>query len=219
MVEGNRVPQPQERPRALRAVVADNHHLARNGLVRVLEQAGHEVLAEESDGDAALRAVSWHSPDVLVVALDLGGVERGHVVAIARDRWPDLAVVALSDFGGEDAQLMAWQLGASAHLARSATRQEVLDTVVGATAAPTAYLGEDLLALRRGGGGTGPRLTSRESEVLRLAADGLSVAAISRRLFVSDSTTKSHLSGIYRKLGVTTRAQAVLSAERWGMLR
>lgn len=213
------MPEPDQRSPRLRAVVADSHHLARSGLVRVLEQAGHRVLAEESDGDALLRAVAWHLPDVLIVALDLGGIERGHVVAIARDRWPELAVVAVSESGADDAQLLAWQLGASAHLARSATPEEVVATVLRAAAAPTAFLGEDLASLRRGGGSPGPRLTGRESEVLRLAAEGLSVAAISRRLFVADSTTKSHLSGIYRKLGVTTRAQAVLMAERWGMLR
>jgi DNA-binding NarL/FixJ family response regulator len=212
------VAEREEGTTRLRAVVADSHHLARSGVVRTLERAGHRVLAEESDGDAALRAVAALDPDVLVVGLDLGGVDRGHVVAIARDRWPGLAIVAVSDDGAEDAQLLAWQLGSSAHLARSASPDDVLATVQRAVAAPTAFLGEDLLALRRARE-NGPRLTVREAEVLRLAAEGLSVAAISRRLFVADSTTKSHLSGIYRKLGVSTRSQAVLAAERWGMLR
>ena len=107
------MPEPDERHHGLRTVVADSHHLARSGLVRTLEQAGHTVLAEESDGEAALRAVAAHSPDVLLVALDLGGVERGHVVAIARDRWPALTVVALSDVGGDDSQLAARGFGAS----------------------------------------------------------------------------------------------------------
>lgn len=209
----------REKPAAwLSAVVADSHHLTRSGLVRVLEQAGLRVLAEASDGESTLRAVSTGTPDVLLVALDLGGVERGHVVAIARDRWPGMAVVALSEAGGEEAQLHAWQLGASAHLARTATPEQVIATVVQSVTAPSAFLGEDLLALRRGAG-NGPRLTRREAEVLQLAAEGLTVAGISQRLFISDATTKSHLSGIYRKLGVGTRSQAVLAAERWGMLR
>lgn len=213
------MPEGEDRTPVLRAVVADDHHLARSGIARILERAGHVVVAEESDGDAALRAVAAQTPDVLIVGLELGGVERGHVVAIARDRWPQLAVVALSDSGGEGSQLRAWQLGASAHLSQSATPDEVIATVAQARAAPAAFVGEDLLALRRGTGGNGPRLTGREAEVLQLAAEGLSVAAISRRLFVADSTTKSHLAGIYRKLGVSTRAQAVLVAERWGMLQ
>ena len=209
----------REKPAAwLSAVVADSHHLTRSGLVRVLEQAGMRVLAEASDGESTLRAVSMGTPDVLLVALDLGGVERGHVVAIARDRWPGMAVVALSAAGGDEAQLHAWQLGASAHLARTATPEQVIATVVQSVTAPSAFLGEDLLALRRGVG-NGPRLTRREAEVLQLAAEGLTVAGISQRLFISDATTKSHLSGIYRKLGVGTRSQAVLAAERWGMLR
>jgi DNA-binding NarL/FixJ family response regulator len=125
--------------------------------------------------------------------------------------------VTLSD--DDQAQLRAWQLGASAHLPLTATPEEVVATIRQAVAAPSAFLGEDLLALRRSPAGSGPRLTPREAEVLHLAAEGLSVAAISRRLFVTEATTKSHLSGIYRKLGVSTRAAAVLAAERLGMLR
>lgn len=202
----------------LRAVVADTHHLARGGLVRALEAAGIAVVAEETSGERVLRSTALLAPDVLVVGLEVGGIERGHVVAIARDRWPNLAIVTLSD--DEDAQLRAWQLGASAHLSLlSATQEQVVATVEQAVAAPSAFLGEDLLALRRSSGGSGPRLTPRETEVLHLAGEGLSVAAISRRLFITDATTKSHLSGIYRKLGVSTRASAVLAAERLGMLR
>jgi ATP/maltotriose-dependent transcriptional regulator MalT len=77
---------------------------------------------------------------------------------------------------------------------------------------------DDVLAGRRARG-RGPRLTRREAEVLALAAEGLTVEGISARLFVSPATTRSHLAGIYRKLGVSTRSQAVLTAERLGMLR
>lgn len=208
----------QERPaEGLRVVVADSHHLVRHGLAEVLTAAGARV-AQAVDAEAALRAVGEHRADVLLVSLDLPGSERGHVVAIARDRWPELAVVALSATADHEAMLSALELGASAYLPKTAAPERFVTTAVRAAAAPSAFLADDVLAPRRQAR-AGPRLTPRESDVLELAAEGLTVRGISARLYVSEATTRSHLSGIYRKLGVTSRSQAVLAAERLGMLR
>lgn len=208
----------QEHPaEGLRVVVADSHHLARRGLVEVLRSAG-ALVAQAEDADSALRRVADHRADVLVVTLDLPGSERGHVVAIARDRWPGLAVVALSAIADHEAMLSALELGASAYLPKTAAPERFVTTAIRAAAAPSAFLADDVLAPRRQARG-GPRLTPREADVLELAAEGLTVRGISARLYVSEATTRSHLSGIYRKLGVTSRSQAVLTAERLGMLR
>lgn len=209
----------QDHPSAmgLHVVVADAHHLVRHGLAEVLTSAGAQV-TQAQDAESALREVAERRADVLVVSLDLPGSERGHVVAIARDRWPDLAVVALSDEASHEAMLSALDLGASAYLPKTALPERFVSTAIRAAAAPGAFVADDVLAPRRLARG-GPRLTPRESEVLGLAAEGLTVRGISARLFVSEATTRSHLSGIYRKLGVTSRSQAVLAAERLGMLR
>lgn len=203
----------------LRVVVADAHHLSRRGLVDVLRSAGADVLAEPTTAEAALRTLAENPADVLVVSLDLPRAERGHVVAIARDRWPGLAVVALSEGPSDQALFSALQMGASAYLPKTADPDRVVSAVVQSAAAPGAFVADDLLgASRRRTRSRGPRLTPREAEVLALAADGLTVRQISARLYVSEATTKSHLAGIYRKLGVTTRSQAVLAAARLGML-
>lgn len=201
----------------LRVVVADSHHLVRRGLAEVLTSAG-AIVAQAQDAESALREVSQCHANVLMVSLDLPSSERGHVVAIARDRWPTLAVVALSDEANDEAMLSALDLGASAYLPKTAPPERFVSTAVRAVAAPGAFVADDVLAPRRRARG-GPRLTPRESEVLELAAEGLNVQGISARLYVSEATTRSHLSGIYRKLGVTSRSQAVLAAERLGMLR
>jgi DNA-binding NarL/FixJ family response regulator len=201
----------------LRVVVADSHALVRRGLADVLASAG-ALVTQAADAETALREVAEHHAEVLMVSLDLPGSERGHVVAIARDRWPALAVVALSEATNQEAMLRALELGASAYLPKSAPPERFVTTAVRAAAAPGAFVADDVLSPSRLARG-GPRLTPRESEVLGLAAEGLTVRGISARLYVSEATTRSHLSGIYRKLGVTSRSQAVLAAERLGMLR
>ncbi|HSO03183.1 MAG TPA: response regulator transcription factor, partial [Candidatus Limnocylindrales bacterium] len=127
-------------------------------------------------------------------------------------------VIAMSETTSHESMLTALDLGASAYLPKTAAPEKFVTTAVRAAAAPGAFVADDVLAPRRQARG-GPRLTPRESEVLDLAAEGLTVRGISARLYVSEATTRSHLSGIYRKLGVTSRSQAVLAAERLGMLR
>ncbi len=202
----------------LRVVIADRHHLTRLGLAAALAEAGAEVSAQVADSGTALAAMSEELPDALVVSLELPAGPRGHLAAIARDRWPGLAIVVLSANPGDESVLAALHLGASAHVAGTADAAHVVAAVRQAVTAPGAFVADDVLAGRRARG-RGPRLTRREAEVLALAAEGLTVEGISARLFVSPATTRSHLAGIYRKLGVSTRSQAVLTAERLGMLR
>lgn len=203
----------------LRIVIADANHLARRGLAEILTGAGAQVVGEATSTDQVIRLLGESPVDVLLVSLDLTGSGRGHIVAIARDRWKGLGVVALSEMPDDMAMLSALDLGASAYLPKTSTPDQFVAAAVQAASAPGAFVADDLAAVRRRLRQRGPRLTPREAEVLQLAAEGLTVRGISTRLFVSEATTRSHLSGIYRKLGVTSRSQAVLAAERLGMLK
>ena len=206
-------------PDHLRVVVAVGQPLLRRGIVDVLREAGMAVVGQAADTASALRVVGENGPHVLVAHLHLRAFERGHIVAITRDRWPRLGVVALADASSDTSMRTALDLGASAFVATDADPGQLVKAVRGAAVAPGAFLAENLTALKQVARNTaGPRLTTRERDVLRLAAEGLTVRAISGRLFVSESTTRSHLAGIYRKFGVTSRSQAVLAAERLGML-
>ncbi len=212
--------QVRKRPaEGLRVVVADANHLDRRGLADILRDGGAEVVAQAPTMDAALRSVVESTPDALVVSMDLPRTDRGHVVAIARDRWPHLAVVALSERPSDEALFAALRLGASAYLPKTVEPERFVTAVVQAVSAPGAFVADDLSSAgRRRARGRGPRLTPRESEVLVLAAEGLTVRQMSARLYVSEATTRSHLAGVYRKLAVTSRSQAVLAASRLGML-
>jgi DNA-binding NarL/FixJ family response regulator len=200
-------------------VIAEANHLLRRGLSATLAEAGIAVLAEATDTDTAMAAVGRHHPEVLLASLELPGRGSGNIVAMARDRWPDLAVVALSPTASDEAVLLALALGASAQVPLTAPPEQVVAATRQAAASPGAFLATDLAGSRRRTDGAAPGLTRREHEVLRLAGEGLTVREISGRLFVAEATTRSHLAGIYRKLGVTSRSQAVLRAERLGLLR
>jgi DNA-binding NarL/FixJ family response regulator len=203
----------------LRVVIADGNHLARRGLADVLAQAGAQVVGQATTAEQALRVLADTTPEVLLVSLDLPGTQRGHIVAIARDRWPGMAVVALSETLDDTAMLAALELGASAYLPKTSEPDRFVAAALQAAATPDGFQAKGLSGAGRRLRQRGPHLTPRESEVLALAAQGLTVAGISARLFVSEATTRSHLSGIYRKLGVTSRSQALLTAERLGMLQ
>jgi len=90
-----------------------------------------------------------------------------------------------------------------------------------AAASPRAFTAEDLPAAlqRRMHAPTGPKLSPREGEVLELLVDGLVISQIARRLFISESTAKTHVANIYEKLGAGNRAQAVMAAVRLGLVR
>ena len=200
-------------------VVAHADDLVVRGLAGLLGDSGATVVARARDTRSVLAAVTAYGPDVLVTSLELSVTERRNVVSVARERWPGLAIVALSDHDDDEGVLLALEEGASAHVRRSAGAEQIIAAAVQAAASPGAFLTTDPLGGRPRAADTGPGLTPRESEVLRLAAEGLAVRGISERLFISEATTRSHLAGIYRKLGVSTRSQAVLRAERVGLLR
>lgn len=208
----------------VRAFVADAHDVSRHGLADILLSAGAEVVAALADADelmTLLRAQPLSEEvDVLLVGLDLSASRDPGVIQAARSEWPDMAVVALSDVHSDLDVLTAMATGASAYVPKTANRDDLLTALLSAVAAPRAFTASGLAAAsrRRAREEVSP-LTSRETEVLRLAADGLAVKDISAQLFISQATTRSHLAVIYRKLDVGSRSSAVLVAERRGLLR
>jgi two-component system, NarL family, nitrate/nitrite response regulator NarL len=113
--------------------------------------------------------------------------------------------------------------GAKGYLSKQAARQEICDALVAIAGGGTAFAPEVQTGLatelhERGGAEQGPALTPRESEVLKLVAEGCSAPEIGHRIHLSPATVKSHLQAIYEKLGVSERAAAVAEAMRRGLL-
>jgi DNA-binding NarL/FixJ family response regulator len=204
----------------LTAQLVDDHALIREGLRRALERSGEFAVVGESGTLAEARArLSRDAPDVLVVDLRLPDGDGLDLVRDVVRSNPGLGVVVLSMYGGDDQLLAAMDAGASAFVSKDAPVSRVVAAARRAAQAPRTFSADGLDdALSRRDRFQRPVLTPREQEVLDLLAEGLGIAGISRRLFISESTTKTHVSKIYDKLGAANRAQAIMAAMRLGLI-
>jgi two-component system nitrate/nitrite response regulator NarL len=204
-------------------VVADDHPLYRDGVVRALSASGQvDVVAEAGDGRSALAAIREHLPEVALVDYrlpELDGVAIVH--AVSRDGLAT-RVLLVSAFTDSGLVYKAVETGAAGFLPKEARREQIVDAVLacarGETVLPpevaTGLASEIRLRKRR----DAPALTDREQEILRLIADGKSLPTIASELFLGVTTVKTHVQHLYEKLGVSDRAAAVAAAMRRGLL-
>jgi two-component system nitrate/nitrite response regulator NarL len=207
----------------VRVLVADDHPLFRDGLVRrIKERSELELVAEAGDGREALEEIRRLQPDVAVVDVKLPGLDGVAVAdAVFRDGLPT-KVVMLSAFSDSALIYRALAAGARAYLSKDADRQDVCETIV-SVARGNVVVPPDLQAgladeIRARGRTDGQHLTPREREVLLLLASGASAPQIGERLHLSTGTVKTHLGHLYDKLGVSDRAAAVAEAMRGGLI-
>ncbi|MFI5775362.1 response regulator [Streptomyces sp. NPDC051658] len=192
----------------MRAVIAEDSVLLRVGVVKVLEMAGFEVVAEVGDGEALLAAVEEHRPDIAVVDVRMppGFTDEGvRAALIIRQQWPQTAVLLLSQYVEERyaADLLSANTSSIGYLLkqRVADVEEFVGALRRVAAGGTALdpqVVSQLLARRH----SGPldRLTPREREVLELMAGGRSNAGIAGQLVVSESAVAKHINNIFAKL-------------------
>ncbi len=202
-------------------LLIDDHELIRQGLRRAFERsADFEVVGEAASVAEGFRKLEALAPDVIVVDMRLPDGNGLEIVKEARRRRADLGIVVLTMYAGDEQLFGALDNGASAFVPKDAPTDDVLSAARHAAVSPQAFTARDLAeAMKRRLTPTGPQLSPREKEVLALLADGLGVAAISRRLYISESTAKTHISKLYEKLGAANRAQAIMSALRLGLIR
>lgn len=208
----------------LRVLIADDHPLYRDGIVRaVRERHELEIVAECADGRAALEAIRDRVPDVAVIDLflpALGGIEI--LNAVRRDRLSTRVLVLSASTDGSQVHA-AMAAGAAGYVAKSADRVALCDAIA-AVARGQAVLDQELQAglleqvRAHGQPVERPALTKRETQVLRLLAEGHSAPAIGRRLYLAPATVKTHLGHLYEKLDVSDRAACVAQAMRAGLI-
>jgi DNA-binding NarL/FixJ family response regulator len=202
-------------------LLVDDHELIRQGLRRAFERDGDFVVAGEAGTLAdARRLIALARPDVVILDVRLpdgNGLQACRDIRAGDD---ELGIVVLTMYAGDDTLFEALDAGASAFVPKNAPSEDVVAAARHAASAPRAFTAADLNeAMKRKLSPSGPQLSPREAEVLGLLADGLGVAQISKKLFISESTTKTHISKLYDKLGAGNRAQALMTALRLGLLK
>lgn len=204
----------------IRVLLVDDHALISQGLRRAFEPTDDlEVVGEAFSVAEALALVRAHEPDVAVVDVNLGDGNGIDLCRQLRADHPTMGLVVLTMYDEDEHLFGALEAGASAFVLKSAPADDVASAVRRAAAAPTSFTAGDLGgAMRRRMQTAAIRLTPREDEILQLLGEGLSVAQVAGRLFISSSTTKTHMSKLYDKLGASNRTQAVMSAVRLGLL-
>jgi DNA-binding NarL/FixJ family response regulator len=210
----------------LRVVVVDDNELLRAGLATVLSSDETvTVVGEAADGVAALDVVRRVHPDVVLMDVEMPGGDGITATRWLRERCPDVRVLILTMFDLDEYVLEGLRAGAAGFLLKTTPPRELVAAVKECAAGETT-LGPSVLErlvdsyVRRPEPVVVPgldELTGRELEVLRAMADGLSNAEIAQRLYLAETTVKTHVARILTKLGVRDRVQAVVLAHRGGL--
>lgn len=204
----------------IRVLVADDHAVVRAGIVSLLSaEPDIEVVGEAIDGDDAVAQALALQPDLVVMDVRMPRLTGDVATAIIRERAPAVRVLVLTTYESDASILSAIEAGASGYLLKAAPADELVAGVrsvaAGEVALSPAIAAQLVARVREPAPAT---LTPRETEVLRLVADGLSNRAIGERLFVGESTVKTHLLRAFEKLGVNDRTRAVTLAMERGLI-
>ena len=205
-------------------VIADDHAVVREGLRALLQAAGGFTIADSvATGHDAVRAAVTHKPDVLVLDIRLPDMSGIEVAQQVRKAAPDVAILMLTMFDDDDTVFAAIRVGAMGYVLKGEDPEEVV-RAIRAVAAGNAILGPGVAAralahLSRPAQPEPafPSLTPREREVLDLIAAGEGNAHIASRLGVATATVGNHITNIFAKLHVTSRAEAIVAAREAGL--
>jgi DNA-binding NarL/FixJ family response regulator len=208
-------------------LVADDHPMWRDAVERDLTEAGFDVVATAANGDEAVRRARATRPRVVVTDLQMPGTDGVTATRQILSAVPDVRVLVLSASGEQRDVLEAVKAGATGYLVKSASREELVDAVRRTAAGDPVFtpglaglvLGEfRRMATERPEPDDGrPRLTERETEVLRLVATGLSYKQIAERLVLSHRTVQNHVQNTLGKLQLHNRVELVRYAFEQGL--
>lgn len=206
--------------KTIRILLVDDHELIRSGLGAVLDlEDDMEVAGTAGSVTEAVAAYDELQPNVVIADLQLQDGTGLDIVRTIRKQSNQTGLIVLTMHSGDDQIFAAMQAGASGFVGKDAPSSEVVKAARHAFVSPRAFVCAGLVgAMMRRQSGESTNLTEREHDVLLLLADGLGAAAIGQKLFLSESTAKSHIARIYQKLGAANRAQALVTAMRIGLL-
>lgn len=215
----------------IRLIIADDHQIIRDGLRLILETTTDiELIGEAANGKEAVALASQLSPDVVLMDLRMPVLDGLGAIEEIMIQQPKTAIVILTTFDEDELMLRGLRAGARAFLLKDTDRETLLHTIRAASRGESLLTPEVMSRLllqassaplpssRRVTAQEGIELSDREQEVLTLVARGERNKEIARFLGISERTVKAHLTNIYNKLGVDSRAAAVAEAGRQRIL-
>jgi DNA-binding NarL/FixJ family response regulator len=214
---------------AIRVVIVDDHRIVREGLQAMLASVQEiEIAGEAEDLEGALEVINRTDPEVVLLDVRLQRSSGLDACRTITQRHPNVQVVFLTVYEDEQYVFEALRAGARGYMLKKATAEEIvqiLRSVQNGDVVIDPALGGQIAiraaALRQGSDWPGAEmgLTQREGEVLAHLVKGLDNKAIAHALYIAEDTVKSHVKGIFRKLGAKDRAQALAIALRGGLVR
>lgn len=202
----------------IRIVIADDHPLLREGLRRIIEfEEGIEVVAEAGDGQGAINIARKMDFDILLMDLNMPGVNGLEAGRVIRREYPNIGILVLTVDDSDEKIFQVLQIGVAGYLLKDVDSKTLIQSI------RKVFLGEPILSPAVTGKLIGQLshpspvkdtcgLSDREMEILHYVVLGSSNREIGTSLFISEKTVKNHLSSIYRKLAVDDRTQAALKA-------
>ena len=202
----------------IRILIAEDHTVVRDGLVAIVKQEKDmEVVAETGDGRQAVELWKQHRPDVTLMDLRMPSLDGVNAIYEIRAADPNARIIVLTTFDGDEDIYRGMHAGAKSYLLKDVRREELFQCIrevhAGRMLVPPAVAAK--LAERL----TAEELTPRELEVLRLVAEGKPNKLIGADLAITEVTVKSHVQSVFRKLNVLSRTEAIVVANRKGLLR
>lgn len=211
----------------IRIVIAEDHAVVRQGTRSLLErEADLEVIGEAADGEQAVKLISELRPDVAMLDIAMPKLNGIEVTRQIKPLSPSTAVLVLTAYDNDEYVFALLEAGAAGYLLKDADSSEVVKAVrsvasgesVLSPAIARKVISHLSAATARTEAKADAGLSEREIEVLKLAAKGLSNSDIANQLFISRRTVQGHLSGIFNKLGVGSRTEAIFQAVKRGWL-
>jgi len=216
------------RGESVNVMLVDDHEVVLEGLIRILEkQGGIKIVSVARSAEEALEKIDRFPPDVVIVDIQLPGMNGIELIRRIKSQYPDIEAITLTVFDDEQFAKQAIKAGAIGYVIKDAAKEELVKAV------RAAAKGESLIStsvarklIEEISEPAGKRkkeeehegLSQRELDVIKLMARGYNNRQIADILFISEHTVKVHIRNIFRKIGVTDRTNAVLWAIERGLV-
>ncbi|MBX3104856.1 MAG: response regulator transcription factor [Cryobacterium sp.] len=204
----------------IRILVVDDHPIVRSGIIGLLGTTSDlNVIGEASTGTEAVELARKLKPDLVLMDLRMPDIDGDEATAIILKQLPDTKVLILTTYDSDESILTAIEAGASGYLLKAAPQEELLAGIRSVASGEVALAPRIAsLLVSRVRRPKAPSLSSRETEILRLVAEGMSNPEIASKLFVAEATVKTHLLHAFEKLEVNDRTRAVTRAMELNIL-